>query len=361
MLWLWFLLRFAKAINKRLLYTHRYGILSILILLTIITQSIPFELRVLADESNILSVSRSMFDSKETLNSISGQEYYDNYHSTHDVIPIRPPLFAFLVHISHSIFGYTPENAGRVNLVILGALLFLVYSCVQRYRGQTYGIIAVILLVSSPILVLCTRSAGFDLLSVLLLAQLFHAIRRYDNCQNRKRLWWVWICLLLFCYARYENLILIAITLAYLFLRHMRYIRPHLPTMATLGTLFLLPRWFQMRLSAGQYENEEESLLSISHLLSNISRFFTSLIDFNFVIPYNTLLNILGLCSALWILYECFQKIRSRRVLLELSTVALLCTVFFAHFLGDYQNHTSLRFYLLLNDSLPKENFLLSR
>ncbi|MAA80432.1 MAG: hypothetical protein CL916_14345 [Deltaproteobacteria bacterium] len=333
------------------LQKHALAISLIMISAAILYISVPFELRVLADESNLISTSRSFFDHKEFQNSISGKYYYDNYHSTHTAIPIRPPLFAFLLSIVHSTLGYNLENAGWLNLGCWIGLVYVLYINVHK-QASNVALCVIPIMLSIPILSLCTRSGGFDLLSVFLLAIIFHIIRILDDHPNDRLLWMLWSSLLLFIHTRYENMILLSIVVPYLLYKHQINKHRYTEIWTSLGLFFLIPKWFQMRFSSGNYENEEEALLSFSNLYTHFGSFLSSLFDISSQIPYNNVLNIIGMLVFAVLIWDIRGKRIATRTGFELLAITIFSCIFLAHFLGDPQNQTSLRFFLMLNITL---------
>lgn len=346
-----YVLRPNPTVILRHIQQHWMAIALILISAVILCTSVPFELRVLADESNLISTSRSLFDHKEFQNSISGKYYYDNYHSTHTALPIRPPLFAFLLSVVHSILGYAPENAGWLNLGCWIGLVYILYYNVRKDTSNTALCIIPIML-SIPILSLCARSGGFDLLSVFLLAVIVHMIRILDETLSDKVLWILWSTLLLFIHTRYENIIILVAVVPYVLYKHRTHMHRLTELWISLGLFFLLPKWFQMRFASGNYENEKEALLSFFNLYTHFYSFLKSLFDISSQIPYNNVLNIIGLLGLIVIIRDIHTKRLTVRAAFEVFTLTLFSCVFLAHFLGDPQNQTSLRFFVMLNIAL---------
>jgi hypothetical protein len=340
-----------ETIHK-MVRNHSKIIMTVCLLSVWLCTSVPFDLRVLADESNLISTSRNLFEHKEFHNSISGKFYYDNYHSTHTTIPIRPPLFAFVLSLIHSIFGYAPENVAWMNLASWMGIIGLCCLYAQRSMRTSAAIATSLFLFSIPILSLCARSGGFDIFSLFLLGMVFHSLRTVDTDPNETSLWMLWVYLLLFIHTRYENIAILFIIIPYLLIVHRIHFQKHLTLWISIGTFFLLPKWFQMRLSVGQYENEGESLLSFFNLYTHSLSFAQTLINFEWSIPYNNILNILGVIGLGILCQDIYSKRYSKRILIEISTMILFSFIFLAHFLGDPQNQTSLRFFLILNVGL---------
>lgn len=331
---------------------HAYALLLLILGAIILTTSIPFELRVLADESNLISTSRSLFDQKVFQNSVSGKYYYDNYHSTHTAVPIRPPLFAFLLSIVHSILGYAPENAGWLNLGFWLGLVYIIYINTYKKTTGSLALCVIPIMLSIPILSLSTRSGGFDLLSVFLLVVIFHIVRIIDDKPTEQLLWILWSTLLLFIHTRYENITILAFVVPYLMYKHRIHEHRLIDIWVSAGLFFLIPKWFQMRFSSGNYENESQALLSISNLYTHAGSFVESMFDTSLQLPYNNLLNILGCIGCGMILWDILQKRIKMRNGFEILCAGFLTCIFLAHFLGDPQNQTSLRFFLIVNVTL---------
>mgnify|MGYP001316780211 CR=1 FL=1 len=341
-------IRSSSTLLIRHVRKHRFAIALIIAGALMLCTSVPFELRVLADESNLISTSRSLFDHKEFQNSISGKYYYNNYHSTHTALPIRPPLFAFLLSIVHSTLGYAIENAGWLNLGCWIGLIYLLYLNIHKHASNIALCIIPIML-SIPILSLCARSGGFDLLSVFLLTLIFHLIRMIDENPSDRLLWILWSILLFFVHTRYENIIILSIVVPYLIYKHRIHNHRFIELWTSLGLFFLLPKWYQMRFSSGHYENEEEALLSFSNLYSHLGSFLDALFDVSSQIPYNNILNIIGLFGFALIIWDIRAKHLVARASFEVFAITIFSCIFLAHFLGDPQNQTSLRFFLMLN------------
>ena len=114
---------------------------------------------------------------------------------------------------------------------------------------------------------------------------------------------------------------------------------------------FFFPNGFRCAF-IGQYENEEEALLSISNILDHTHTFLSTLLRFDFLIPYNNILKTVGIVGAVILLWEIYNRREKKRILLECGIVTIFSVIFFAHFLGDPINQTSLRFFLITNISL---------
>ncbi len=76
------------------------------------------EFRILADETNLLSISQALYENRECKNLTSATYYYYGFKSVINYeIDKRPALFPLTVCFFHSAFGYRPENAFAVNIL----------------------------------------------------------------------------------------------------------------------------------------------------------------------------------------------------------------------------------------------------
>ena len=94
--------------------------ISISLLTTIIIAiSVDQGYKVLSDEANILSVSKSFYNNQTSYieSIIIRDEKSSNIHQ--HLFPIRPFMFPYLVSLLHTIFGYSDQNAIYLNLIFL--------------------------------------------------------------------------------------------------------------------------------------------------------------------------------------------------------------------------------------------------
>ena len=92
--------------------THTGWSLLVSFVLTVsIFSSNPFFYKTLSDETNLLSISRSLLIEKRAYNVTEGLYYYNNFQALKHGIPKRPLLHPYLVqwiHLSTATAGRTP-------------------------------------------------------------------------------------------------------------------------------------------------------------------------------------------------------------------------------------------------------------
>ena len=192
-----------KSLTKKYIgYITALAVLSFLV-----WQSVPEGHKVLSDETNLLSTSRSLLYDHQAKNVTQGKYYYDNFQTVHYEVPKRPLLFPYLVQILHVFLGYSPQNAFTFNGIVLWLLLCLVFIMVTHALGRLAGICAVFFVLANPIISICAQSGGYDLLSVFmffLCVALFVLYLTYKQAHIFEALW---ISLIVFAQVRYENIV----------------------------------------------------------------------------------------------------------------------------------------------------------
>lgn len=185
---------------------HKWGVI-VALLLTVcgIFASIP-DYRVLADETNLLSLSRALYEERECKNYTSVKNYYYGFK---DIISWevdkRPALFPLTVSFFHSLFGYRPENAFAVNIIAGFLSLLLMYHLVSVRFGRFFGICSMVLLASYPLFLLFYTSAGFEIFNLMFSLILFWLLSKFikePNALNAEALVYV---LPLISQTRYES------------------------------------------------------------------------------------------------------------------------------------------------------------
>ena len=127
----------------------------------------PPDFRILADETNLLSMAMAMYDEHACTNPTQMVSYYHGMRRViSQVTDMRPGFFPFAVSALHSLTGYRPENAFAVNAMAGFTCLFLVYYLVQLFWGRFWGTVAMLLLGSFPVFALYMTSAGFEVFNL---------------------------------------------------------------------------------------------------------------------------------------------------------------------------------------------------
>jgi len=145
-------------------------------------------LRMLSDEANLAGTAKNLFASKTPTFTVSGKYYYDSFWDVDVAIDRRPTLFPFLVSLVHAVLGYSYKNAFLFNLLVLPAFLLVAYRLAKSLGGETFGVVASLLVAAHPATLLAVRSGGFDFFATFFALLSVKACS--TTCANRGRRSW---------------------------------------------------------------------------------------------------------------------------------------------------------------------------
>lgn len=166
----------------------------------------PPDFRILADETNLLSMAMAMYDEHACTNPTQMVSYYHGMRRViSQVTDMRPGLFPFAVSALHSLTGYRPENAFAVNAMAGFACLFLVYYLTQLFWGRFWGTVAMLLLGSFPVFVLYMTSAGFEVFNLAFVLVFLLLLNRFIRTATAANAEALLLLLPLLAQTRYES------------------------------------------------------------------------------------------------------------------------------------------------------------
>ncbi len=333
------------------------GILIAFILTCVVFISVKVGFKTLSDETNLVSVSRSMLDDKTVYNTTSAKYYYGNLQPITRDIPKRPLIYPFLVYILHELTGFRYQNAFAVNFIVLFGLLSGVFIITRKILDFAAALAAMLLILSYPVISIFAVSAGFDLLNSAFLILILVAVYGFVRNPSSPGFSFLIASLLFFANIRYESLLfLVLIPLLLIPKIKWQYVKDssYLLCMAPLLNLPFI--WERILKPKGHFESVKDvQLFSFDSLMVNIKSFFTSLIDLDYRLPYAGILTII---SILIIFYLIAQIIRKKILLtgyqryfmiILIVTVGLSSLMFFSHFFGRYNHPSSARFFIIIS------------
>jgi len=284
---------------------HRAGLVVTTLVSVIVLLSVEPAYRVLADEANLVGVSRNLFYQRTANFATMGKWYFENFWTLNVATDRRPALFPYLVNLLHVLRGYHPENAFHLNAILLVAFVFTCYRVAKKFGGELFGLAACVLAATNPNTLIAARSAGFDLLSTFMLLVVFNGFAEFVREATPRRLALLALQLVMLAHVRYEGWALALATLGVLLVsRRMR--REHLRGygyLYALLPLFLLPRYWQTVAKANDAEQPlSATLFSLKNLTQNAGEYLGLLkspLDISG--PHSPLLMLLALmgCAAL--------------------------------------------------------------
>ncbi|MFL5306673.1 MAG: hypothetical protein ACJ8F1_15765 [Polyangia bacterium] len=253
------------------------GLLVAVVVTVVAWLAIHPALRILSDEANLVGTSKNLFASRTATFTVSGKNYYDTYWDIDVAIDRRPALFPFLVSLVHVVRGYAYDNVFAFNLLLLPAFVLVAYRLAKSLGGETFGVVAALLVVAHPITLIAVRSGGFDFcalfFSLLVLKSLFDHLRE----PSAGRLAILWMNLCMFAEVRYESALFIVPVLALLLvfrLANWTLLRPYAFIYA-LTPAYLAPRLWQAALR-GSVPDQEVGVpaVSVGYFFDNLREYF---------------------------------------------------------------------------------------
>jgi hypothetical protein len=234
-------------------------------------------LRILSDEADLVGTSKNLFASRTATFTVSGKNYYDSYWDVDVAIDRRPALFPFLVSLVHVVRGYSYENVFLFNLLVLPAFVLVVYRLAKSLGGETFAIVASLLVVAHPIILISVRSGGFDFFALFFGLLVMKSVFDHLREPSAARLAIVWMNLCMFAEIRYESALFIVPVVALLLLFRMvswTLLRPYAFIYA-LTPAYLAPRIWQAVLRGSVPEQEPGAItLGVGNFFNNAREYF---------------------------------------------------------------------------------------
>jgi hypothetical protein len=320
--------------------------------------------RILADETNLVGVSKNLFAKKAANFATTGKYYYENFHALSETIDRRPALYPFLVSLVHALRGYDPTHAFHVNAVLIPLFALVAYRLAKSLGGELYGVAAGLLVMAHPITLMSARSAGFDVLAAFLALVIIKGVHDHARAPSATRLAMVWANLCLLAHVRYEGLGLLVVgsgLLAALRLATWELVRPY-RVLYGLTPLFLLPRIWQTILKADDIEQPLGiALFGLDHAARNVASYLGLLgRPFDFGQPHAPLVIALGLVGGAGVAAGLPAALRSaerpwplpRFAVFVAAWVAVMAAVSFAYRWGRPLHPASARLFVWLDTLL---------
>jgi hypothetical protein len=201
---------------KAIFLEHYDGLLLSILLMILIFCIAPPKFKILNDETNLIGVSMSMFQSKKT--SLPNQGFNLDYRRPEYknlIVDKRPLLYPLLVSFVHSLRGYSANNGFVVNFIVGILALFTFYLFISNHFPRIYALISLLIIASLPNFVMWTTSSGFETLNLFFIICTLYLFNRVIVTRNIQKTELFFITLVLTSQCRYESAIF---TLAFLFL-----------------------------------------------------------------------------------------------------------------------------------------------
>jgi hypothetical protein len=242
-------------------------------------------LRILSDEANLVGTSKNLFASRTATFTVSGKNYYDSYWDVDVAIDRRPALFPFLVSLVHVVCGYSYRNVFLFNLLVLPAFVLVSYRLAKstgretsgEASGETFAVVASLLVVAHPITLISVRSGGFDFLALFFALLVLKSIHDHLRQPSAARLAILWMNLCMFAEIRYEGVLFIVPVVALLLVFRMvdRTLLGPYAFIYALTPAYLAPRIWQSVVRGNVPEQEAGvTALSVGNFFNNAREYF---------------------------------------------------------------------------------------
>lgn len=343
------------------LKTHYPAIILSIGLMCLIFYAIPPKFKILADEANLVGVSKAMYENKTVSLPVQGLGLDYSVFNYSQKMDKRPFLFPFLISLSHTIFGYSPYNGFIVNFILGFSILLLMYLLINWSFSKFYGIIGIIVLASFPTFVFWVTSSGFDILNLFFILFFFGALLQFTLKQNADEAELLFLSLVLLAQCRYESFIffIVLFVMAPYFIN--REIILKYRFISCIFPFFLLPVIWQRRLfleffdsvriNHYLYENADQ-VFNFSHLTSNFSKNIFVLLGMDSRFGFLPIISILAIIGGYLIIKQYtikndFDVISRKFVSLCIICIISLFLIHSLYYWGSYTKSVSNRFALI--------------
>jgi hypothetical protein len=214
-LWLAYLVKLNFANLKFILLKHYDGLLLSTVLVVLIFCIAPPKFKILNDETNLVGVSMSMYQSKKASLPVQGFNLDYRRPEYQTTIGKRPLLYPLLVSFVHSLRGYSAYNGFVANFILGILTLFVIFLFIGDYFPRIYALLAILILASLPNFVMWITSSGFETLNLFFIVVTLFLFKKVLSSRNIQQTELLFLTLVLLAQCRYESIIF---TLSILFL-----------------------------------------------------------------------------------------------------------------------------------------------
>ena len=233
----------------------------------------PAQFRVLADETNLVSVSYSMFMGQSFANVTESLYFYQQHHPLSSTLDIRPNFYPFLIYVVHVLKGYSPFNGFVVNYVAGAASLWLMYHLLRYWFRWQIALFGLFALAAFPVFVLWVTASGFEIVNLAMALLAFYLLCQYLETRSGRVLERLLLTLVLLAQTRYESAVIViaivtvlAVSMRPVFLDRLSW------RLAAIPWLFLPVAWHRLiKTDKTDYQvYGSDQIFSIDNLLNNL-------------------------------------------------------------------------------------------
>lgn len=313
-IWLQLLFSFLPE-KRRVLAFLRFHFMplsvSLLVTFLIVIASTP-DFRILADETNLLGMSKAMYEDHLSVNPTQQVSFYHGFQRRiTSVVDMRPLFFPFSLSVLHSLLGYSENNAFVLNGLSAFLCLFLIYYITYKRFGRFWGVSGLLLLASFPLFVLYSTSAGFEVYNLLFALILLVAFDNFLETKSASVCEFLLYTALLLAQTRYESAAMVLLILPFIIsiLKKEEY-RNFTLRLSVWPLLFLPVAWVRML----TYNNlsfqvgSVDEAFGLSLFLKNLSNALPFFMGKNQAYGMNGVIFIAAVVGLLMVFYKAATK-----------------------------------------------------
>lgn len=266
-IWLFLLYKVfpTKQVTIMFLRLHKFALILAGLIVSSYIFLCPPEFRILADEVNLLSTSKSLYEDHDAFFAYDEIHVLDHKTTIRYGLDKRFLLFPYCVHIIHCFIGYSPNNPFILNYLASFGCLFLIYYLTQLLWNKFYGYVSMLLLASFPLFAQYSMSGGYDVFSLFIGMLTFLVFIIFIKNKTNQYGDLLAYTVLLFAYTRYEATVMTVIVLLLLFTSLRKDETKKLSLAMIIHPIFYSPlAWLLFFASENKYLQIEESSVPFS-------------------------------------------------------------------------------------------------
>jgi hypothetical protein len=303
-----------QTLNLRgYLSRHKKGLLLVLFASVFVHLFQPHMMRVYNDEPAHQMVAKVMHLERENSVPEAGYALSGGLEYGERSLNYRMYFYPFLVSIIHDLTGFRPINGLLLNGFIGAAFFFVLYLCGNRIYSDGGGVLAVLLMLSLPLLDETVTSYSYDITNLFFLAALFLGLSLYAEYRSPVLLNWSVMLAIGLAYSRNESVIYLVAVMLVFGLLLLRDPNVTLTRIVACSPFLLLPvisarRIFHeimQSLPAGASPEDGSPLFALHYIPDNFIRVASWMFDFSSTVPSSPILALVGSIGLLALLVAC--------------------------------------------------------
>jgi hypothetical protein len=363
LVWIIQICLFCKSINFSIIFfikKYWVGILCSLVMTIVVFSSVEVKFKTLSDETNLLSISKSMLEQKNCFNVTQGKYYYNRFYSIdNDRIPNKHLAHPFIIHLIHLVTGYRYQNGFVLNFILLWLLLSGAYVFIRGYADQYVALSIIFLILSYPVISIFSTCSGYDLMNCFFYYLIIAISLTYIKEPSSQKIGFIITSLIIFVNIRYESIFLLILLPVLLIPKMKLIIVKDNSFLLSLSPIFCLPLIWQKIVNIGTWQkmSEKKTIISMTSFNNFSNIFISNFFKFDNDLPFSNILNLLAFFICVVILILIFARnIRLNKV--HYYSIIVFCAPLITHtiiilssFFGSYDHPISTRYFMILSIS----------